>query len=44
MLKFFFATKNITSHNKWSFVKNHCNGDRYFGATEKLNDSATVDT
>ena len=44
MLKFFRATKSIPGHSKGIFVKNHCNGERYFFATEKLHDSATVDT
>ena len=44
MLKFFLATKSIPSHNKGIFVKNHYNDERYFFATEKLYDSATMDT
>ena len=44
MLKFFRAMESIPSHNKGIFVKNHCNGECYFFAAEKLHDSATVDT
>ena len=44
MLKFFRAMQSVPSHNKGIFVKNHCNGKHFFFATEKLNDSATMDT